>query len=150
MKRRPDPAKLVADFNERVKVGGTVAYSEVIGMGMPTLYKTRTPAEVLSGHTAVVWLEGKSGCVAVTHCTPASVDHLMSEHCHILLVEGHVEIGSAMRAFAAESHNEFPPARHSWMHFTDVPEGEDAEWWRQECARTAKGAQPVTLSIREH
>jgi hypothetical protein len=150
MKRRPDPAKLVAEFNERVKVGGTVAYSEVIGMGIPRLYRTTTPAQVLSGHTAVVWLDGKSGCVAVEHCTPKSVDYLASESCRILVVDGHVDIEDATRVFADEGSGDFPAPRHSWMHFTKVPEGEDAEWWRQECARTEKGAQPVTLSIREH
>ncbi|WP_256701045.1 hypothetical protein [Caballeronia sordidicola] len=43
-------------------------------MSKPTVYVTRTPAEVLSGHTAVVWLDGKSGCVAVSHCVPISKD----------------------------------------------------------------------------
>jgi hypothetical protein len=149
VKRRPDPAKLVADFNERVKVGDLVAYSEVIGLGMPTIYETQTLAQVLSGHTAVVWLAGKSGCVAVEHCKPAPVAHLSSDSCHILLIEGHVEIGSAARAFTEEGGIEYPTTRHSWMHYTDVPDGEDAEWWRQECALTDKGAEPVTLSIRE-
>lgn len=36
----------------------------------PQLYHTRTAASILSGHTAVVWLEGKSGCVAIEACRP--------------------------------------------------------------------------------
>jgi len=51
-------------------VGDTVEYREVIGLTEPQTFKTKTPADVLSGHTAVVWLEGKRGCVAVSHCTP--------------------------------------------------------------------------------
>lgn len=75
MKRpsRPNPQMEADAFNFRVNVGDLIEYSEVIGMGEPKRYATRTPAEVLSGHTAVVWLEGKSGCVAVLHCTPAEV-----------------------------------------------------------------------------
>ncbi len=72
--KRPNPQKMVDSFNARVKVGDRVEYSEVVGMSKPTVYVTRTPAEVLSGHTAVVWLDGKSGCVAVSHCVPISKD----------------------------------------------------------------------------
>jgi hypothetical protein len=70
--KRPNPQKEVDSFNARVNVGDSVEYSEVIGMGTPVAYRTRTAAEVLSGHSAVVWLEGKSGCVCVSHCKPVS------------------------------------------------------------------------------
>lgn len=33
-------------------------------------YRTRSLAEVLGGHTAVVWLEGFSGCVALDSLAP--------------------------------------------------------------------------------
>lgn len=68
MSRRPNPQKEVDAWNARVKVGDTVEYSEVIGLTEPQTFKTQTPAEVLSGHTAVVWLEGKRGCVCISHC----------------------------------------------------------------------------------
>ncbi|MGV2904634.1 hypothetical protein [Achromobacter sp. AGC25] len=42
-------------------------------LSLAQTFKTKTEAEVLSGHTAVVWLEGKRGCVAVSHCTPVPV-----------------------------------------------------------------------------
>ena len=58
----------VAAFNRNVSVGDEVDYFEVIEDGVSKRYKTRSPAEVLSGHTAVVWLEGKSGCVCCSHC----------------------------------------------------------------------------------
>lgn len=68
---RPNPKKLeaeVAAFNNRIRVGDEVDYFEVIEHGESKRYRTRSPAEILSGHTAVVWLEGKSGCVCCSHC----------------------------------------------------------------------------------
>ncbi|HBL65929.1 MAG TPA: hypothetical protein DDZ58_08505 [Achromobacter sp.] len=70
MNRRPNPQKEVGTWNARVKVGDTVQYEEVKGVTEAQTFTTKTEAEVLSGHTAVVWLEGKRGCVAVSHCTP--------------------------------------------------------------------------------
>lgn len=67
--KKPNPQKEVDSWNARIKVGDTVQYEEVIGDGGRT-FKTASRAEVLSGHTAVVWLEGKSGCVCVSHCKP--------------------------------------------------------------------------------
>lgn len=65
------PEKEVADWNARVKVGDTVEY-RWFPEAEPEIFKTRTEAEVLSGHTAVVWLEGKSGCVSCDACRPVS------------------------------------------------------------------------------
>ncbi|NPT59707.1 hypothetical protein [Paraburkholderia elongata] len=67
---RPNPQWLVNIFNKAVKVGDTVEYWEVIGMGEPERFVTEGEAEVLGGHTAVVWLKGKRGCVALNHCKP--------------------------------------------------------------------------------
>lgn len=68
--RRINPQKECDKFNARVNVGDIVEFSDVIGYSVPVAYCTRTEASVLSGHTAVVWLEGKSGCVCVSHCVP--------------------------------------------------------------------------------
>lgn len=68
--KRPNPYKEVYDFNAAVKVGDTVEFSEVIGMGEPIRYQTESEAEVLGEHTAVVWLKGKRGCVKLSHCKP--------------------------------------------------------------------------------
>ena len=72
MMKSPNPQKLVNDFNAVVKVGDTVEYWEVIGMGEPERFVTESEAEVLGGHTAVVWLKGKRGCVALKHCKPVT------------------------------------------------------------------------------
>jgi hypothetical protein len=70
-RQKPNLKKLeqeVAAFNRRFAVGAEVDYFEVIGDGKAKRLRTRTPAQVLGGHTAVVWLEGKSGCVCCSHC----------------------------------------------------------------------------------
>lgn len=55
-------------FNARVKPGEWIRYREIKGEGPGKLYKTRAQAYVMSGHSAVVHLHGKSGCVHVDHC----------------------------------------------------------------------------------
>jgi hypothetical protein len=40
-------------------------YHPVIGRPEFRPRKTRGKAEILSGHTAVIWLEGESACVAL-------------------------------------------------------------------------------------
>ena len=66
--REKNPQAEVEAFNRRFRVGDPVDYYEVIGLGECLRTRTRTPAEVLSGHSAVVWLEGKAGCVLCSHC----------------------------------------------------------------------------------
>lgn len=58
-------------FNAMLPIGGSVDYFDYEGAPL-TRYQTRTEAQILSGHTAVVWLKGKAGCVSVGHCIPVS------------------------------------------------------------------------------
>ena len=69
---RRGPDEQVAEWNATVSIGQEVDY---LGYpdAAPQRFKTRSAAEVLSGHTAVVWLEGKSGCVTLDACRPCSV-----------------------------------------------------------------------------
>ncbi len=70
MRRGPTLATLqkrVDAFNAEIKIGDAVNYASVKG-GPTQRFNTRSEAEILSGHTAVVWLEGKSGCVDISHC----------------------------------------------------------------------------------
>lgn len=60
----------VERWNKTVNVGDEVIYQAYPGAD-PQRFKTRHEAGVLGGHTAVVWLEGKAGCVAVAACRPA-------------------------------------------------------------------------------
>lgn len=59
--------KEVAKWNASVKVGDSVEYRELEDSA-PEVLTTRFEASVLSGHTAVVWLNGKRGCVCLDHC----------------------------------------------------------------------------------
>lgn len=55
-------------WNARHPIGTKVKYHPVIGEPAFDEYVTRTEASVLSAHTAVVWLVGKFGCVALDAC----------------------------------------------------------------------------------
>lgn len=65
--KKPNPQAEADKFNASIPVGSLVEFRNFPGTDSKQ-YRTRTPAEVLSGHTAVVWLEGKSGCVCCSHC----------------------------------------------------------------------------------
>lgn len=58
------------EFNARHPVGTAVRYWTFERKGEGKISCTRTPAEVLSGHTAVVWVKGEPGCVALSHVEP--------------------------------------------------------------------------------
>lgn len=61
--KRPNIAKLQKqcdDWNAAYPVGRDVVLSKDSGEQFPT--KTRSEAQVLSGHSAVIWVEGVSGC----------------------------------------------------------------------------------------
>jgi hypothetical protein len=69
--KRPNPAKLQAQcdaFNARYPVGQKVSVRKDDGAGSITV--TRSKAEVLSGHSAVVWLVDISGCYLLDRVTP--------------------------------------------------------------------------------
>lgn len=63
-----DPCLQVEAWNAQVAEGAPVTYRD--DRGNLTETRTRSKAQVLSGHTAVVWIEGKSGCVALERVTP--------------------------------------------------------------------------------
>lgn len=63
-----NPGIAVAAWNNAVHVGQWVDYRGH-PHAEPQRFKTRFRAEVLSGHTAVVWLEGKAGCVTLESLT---------------------------------------------------------------------------------
>lgn len=68
MKKRPDPQAEVDEFNRLHAEGTMVEYWRGLRQGEPSgKGKTRTAAQVLSGHTAVVWIEGCSGCISLSH-----------------------------------------------------------------------------------
>ncbi|MCO2074645.1 hypothetical protein FA145_06390 [Pseudomonas aeruginosa] len=62
MKRNANPAATVAAWNSAYPAGTEVDYR---------FHRGATAKRTLGGHTAVVWLAGVSGCVALSHCEPA-------------------------------------------------------------------------------
>ena len=63
-------------WNERYPIGTpVVAYPGARPADDPNderlVTRTRSRAEVLGGHTDVVWVEGHSACIALTHVDPA-------------------------------------------------------------------------------
>jgi hypothetical protein len=61
-------------FNDRCKVGQTVKVRKDNGSEVETF--TQSEAEVLSGHTAVIYLKGISGCYALDRVTPVTAGAL--------------------------------------------------------------------------
>lgn len=56
-------------FNAKVSVGGRVRVT-LDGIDEPRDTVTRSEAQILGGHTAVVWMEGVSGCYDLECVTP--------------------------------------------------------------------------------
>lgn len=70
--KRPTAAQLQKQcdkWNAANAVGTTVSYQEIRGEGETFRGKSNSEAQMLSGHTAVIWIKGKSGCVCLEHCT---------------------------------------------------------------------------------
>ncbi|ASY69355.1 hypothetical protein [Sinorhizobium fredii] len=68
---QPTPKALQAavdGFNRRYPIGTDVLLKKDDGSMIET--KTRSRAEVLSGHSAVIWLEGISGYYLLSRVTP--------------------------------------------------------------------------------
>lgn len=63
-------AGVVAAFNAANPVGTPVRYWTGAREGEGRTSVTRTEAQVLSGHTPVVWVEGHGACIALTHVQP--------------------------------------------------------------------------------
>lgn len=68
---RPNQQKAVVAWNRQYPVGTSVLYWTGLREGPGKKSKTRTEATVLSGHTAVLWVEDHSACIALTHVQPA-------------------------------------------------------------------------------
>ena len=62
--------KQVDEFNEKYPVGTEVRYWKGARRGPAMISKTRTRAEVLAGHTPVVWIEDSPACVSLSHIEP--------------------------------------------------------------------------------
>lgn len=70
--------KEVSKFNDKYSIGQKVrVYTGIKGNGAPSVEtKTTSLAQALGGHTAVVWTEDVSSCIALTHVIPLTIDEL--------------------------------------------------------------------------
>lgn len=69
--KRPDPQAVQTQcdrFNATYEVGQWVTLRKDNGEGIIT--RTRSAAEVLSGHSAVIWLHGIPGCYLLDRIVP--------------------------------------------------------------------------------
>jgi len=69
--KRKTTAQLQAQcdaWNELHGIGTLIAYEEIRGEGETHRGKSTADAQLLEGHSAVIWLEGKRGCVSLDHC----------------------------------------------------------------------------------
>lgn len=66
-----DRQAAVDDFNRDTTIGTPVRYWTGIREGEGKLGVTRSMAEMLGGHTPVVWVTGHPACIALTHVEPA-------------------------------------------------------------------------------
>ncbi len=67
MKTNKKEQGLVDRFNAARPVGTRVRYWTGLREGEGRVSTTRFPAQLLSGHTDVVWMVGEAGCVALSH-----------------------------------------------------------------------------------
>ena len=70
--KRPSAAQLQKQcdkWNAKSPIGTAVSYESIVGRGETFRGKSSSEAEVMGGHSAVIWLYGKSGCVSLAHCT---------------------------------------------------------------------------------
>jgi hypothetical protein len=70
--RKPNPKKLQADcdkFNAACAIGDAVSVKLDNGEVKETI--TISPAQVMGDHTAVIWLDGISGCYDLARVAPS-------------------------------------------------------------------------------
>lgn len=69
--KRPTAAQLQKqcdNWNAKHPVGKAIVYESIRGEGESHRGESTSEAEVLGGHSAVIWISGKSGCVDLDHC----------------------------------------------------------------------------------
>jgi len=71
--KKQTPQEQCDEFNAKCGEGERVLV-KIDGKEEPTITKTRSAAEVMAGHTAVVFLEGVSGAYNLTHVLPLPPD----------------------------------------------------------------------------
>lgn len=68
--------KAIKKWNDAYPLGQHVYYRRDLGQIVETV--TRSRAELLNGHTAVIWLSGISGCVALERVSAKTSETILS------------------------------------------------------------------------
>jgi len=95
------------EFNDRHAVGQAVRFWKGRKAGDGQVSRTRTEAQVLGGHTAVVWLRDAAGCVALSHVEPLELEdgggvwREVCQTCGHLVASGVCPGGDELRAAEA-------------------------------------------------
>ncbi len=88
-------------FNFDCPVGGRVAV-KLDGKDKPFITTTRSTAQVLSGHSAVVWMDGVSGCYDLSRVTPIPPEPVEGDAWAVLAASGNVIYWERDRAKVAQ------------------------------------------------
>ncbi|PSH05165.1 MAG: hypothetical protein CXZ00_03135 [Acidobacteria bacterium] len=64
------PEQLAHKWNRRFPIGTRVRYWTGTRDKPGKVSVTKSEAQVLGGHTAVLWVEGESGCISLSHVEP--------------------------------------------------------------------------------
>jgi len=122
-------------FNFECRVGGRVAV-KIDGKDKPLITKTRSPAQILSGHSAVVWLEGVSGCYHLSHVTPIPAEPVEGEAWAVLADSGNVIYWDRDRAKVEEvaarygrPFGPYTPNVPRTAAWTKTPPSDQGEYW---------------------
>ncbi|MEV8248111.1 hypothetical protein AB0R01_30710 [Streptomyces rochei] len=70
MPTRSTPQQTADAWNATCPEGTAVRYWTGLREGDGKTGQTRSQAEVLQGHTAVVWVTGHGACIALSHVEP--------------------------------------------------------------------------------
>lgn len=65
-----DPKEIIDTFNRDNMIGAFVQYWTGDRVGRGKFSTTRGRADLLGGHTPVVWVAGEASCIALTHVEP--------------------------------------------------------------------------------
>jgi len=68
--KRKTPEQLQAQcdaWNARHPEGTQIAFENIRGQGATHKGKTTSEAQVMGGHSAVIWFDGKAGAVSLDH-----------------------------------------------------------------------------------
>lgn len=115
-------------FNARYPVGQRVTVRKDNGEGVSTT--TRSRAEVLGGHSAVIWLEGISGCYLLNRVTPMTDgDDAVAYY--------EISDDGVMRALPTWQRNNLGTFLRLQLEATNVITEEEVERWTDEQVKEA-------------